>query len=118
MSAYYICNRCNAVFSEDEAATESFFHNEVRPTFTENFIACPHCLSTDYEDAAYCYRCKRPMRWKKLRGGYYCEECLKDIRNRYHESRFVNENLDEFAEFMHEARSKNHADEQDEKDLM
>ena len=116
--AYYVCNRCNAVFSEDDAATETFRHDEVRPTFTENFLVCPHCLSADYDDAAYCYRCRTPVRYKDLFGGYYCKDCMHNIRDRYHEHQYVGENLDDYAEWIHEKRAKNHADEQDAKDMI
>ena len=115
--AHYVCNRCGAVFSEDEAATETFRHEEIKPTFVERFMCCPHCLSADFEDAAYCYRCKRPMRYGDLKGGYYCKDCLKDITTSYHEHRFVMENLDEYAEYLHELRAMNKADEQDYKFL-
>lgn len=115
--AHYVCNRCNAVFSEDEAATESFFHDEITPHYTENFLACPHCLSPDYEDAAYCYRCKSPMRYADLKGGYYCRECLSEISDPYHMKQYVLENLDDYAEWLHERRARNNADEQDYKFL-
>lgn len=118
MSDHFVCNRCGAVFSEDEAATESFLHNEVRPMFTEHFLACPHCLSTDYEDAAYCYRCKEPKRYEDLKGGYYCIDCMRELRNPYHERLYVSENIDDFAEWLHERRAKNNADEQDAKDMI
>ena len=116
--AHYVCNRCNAVFSEDEAATESFRHTEVRPTYTENFLACPACLSTDYDDAAYCYRCKQPVRYSELLGGYYCKSCMSDIRNRFSDNSYINENLNDYAEWLHERRAKNNADEQDAIDIM
>ena len=114
--AHYICNKCGVVFSEDEAATESFRHTEIRPIYTEHFLVCPSCLSSDYEDAAYCYRCKQPHRYADLRGGYYCKTCLSDISNSYLEHQFIKENIDEYAEFLHERRVKNNADEQDPKD--
>ena len=116
--AHYVCNRCGAVFSEDEAATETFRHDEVRPTFTENFLVCPSCLSADYDDAAYCYHCHKPMRYEDLKGGYYCKDCMHNIRDRYHEHQYVGENLDDYAEWIHEKRAKNHADEQDAKDMI
>lgn len=116
MAAHYVCNRCRAVFSEDEAATETFRHDEVRPTFVESFLCCPHCLSADFEDAAYCYKCKRPISYSNLKGGYYCPDCMKELRDPYHEHLYVGENLDDYAEWIHERRARNNADEQDEKD--
>lgn len=114
--AHYVCNRCGAVFSEDEAATETFRHDEVRPTFTENFLVCPHCLSADYDDAAYCYHCHKPMRYEDLKGGYYCKSCLREIGTVHLMRLYIKEDLDSFAEWLHERRARYRADEQDEKD--
>lgn len=114
--AHYVCNRCGAVFDEIEAATENFTHTEIHPYYTETYLACPHCLSNDFEDAAYCYRCKKPIRYGNLRGGYYCKDCIKKLRDPYHERRYISENIDDFAEWIHALRVKNNADEQDAKD--
>lgn len=111
--AHFVCNICGAVFSEDEAATETFFHDEVRPTYVEKFIACPRCLQANYDEAAYCYRCKKPMRYESLKGGYYCKDCLRDISTKYHEHLYAIENADDYAEWLHERRVKNKADEED-----
>jgi hypothetical protein len=118
LMAYYVCNRCNRVFSEDEAETETFRHDEIRPVFTERFIVCPSCLSANFDDAAFCYRCHRPVRYEDLRGGYYCRECMHDISDRYHEHKYIAENIDDYAEWLHEQRARNNADEQDEKDRL
>ena len=116
--SHYVCEHCGAVFDENEAATETFRHAEVQPSYTESWIACPACLSTEVEDAAYCYRCRTPVRYKDLFGGYYCKDCMHDLRDRYHEHQYVGENLDDCAEWIHEKRAKNHADEQDAKDVI
>ena len=113
---WYVCVHCGAVFNSENAATESFRHAEVTPTYTENFLACPGCLSTDYEDAAICYRCHEPVRYKDLYGGYYCKECMRVLRDRHHEHLYVGESLDDFAEWIHARRIKNHAEEQDPQD--
>jgi len=109
----YVCDLCGAVFNESEAATETFRHDEVRPTYTESFVACPHCLTTQISDAAYCYRCRKPMKYEDLKGGYYCLDCLREITNRHHEHRYIWEDLDNYAEWLHEKRARNHADEED-----
>ena len=114
--AHFACNRCGTIFSEDEAATESFRHTEVQPSFTENFLACPACLSTDYDDAAYCYKCGEPKRYKDLKGGYYCMDCLREITTTHQKNRYIRENIDDFADFIHAERAKFNADEQDERD--
>lgn len=114
--AHYVCNRCGAVFSEDEAATETFRHDEIRPTYTEKFLVCPSCLSADYDDAANCYNCKRPMRYEKLKGGYYCRECLREMSTIPLMRQYIAEDLDSYAEWLHERRARWKADEQDEKD--
>lgn len=114
--AHYVCNHCGSVFSEDEAATETFRHDEVRPTFTESWLICPSCLSSQCEDAAYCYKCQEPMRYEDLKGGYYCEKCLREITTVHSMRLFIKENIDDYAEWLHERRARYKADEQDEKD--
>lgn len=116
--AHYVCNYCGAIFSENEAATETFRHTEIRPVYTEKFLVCPACLSSNYDDAAYCYRCKEPKRYEDLAGGYYCRDCMRELRNRYYDNRFINLNYDEYAEMIHELRSKEHTDEADPIDTM
>lgn len=113
--SHFVCNRCGAVFSEEDAATESFFHDEVRPTFTEKFMACPRCLQVDYEDAAYCYRCKKPMRYSDLKGGYYCRDCVREITraNPVLEHKYALEMIDDYAEYLHEIRARTNEDEKD-----
>ena len=114
---WFICNRCGAAFNEENAATESFRHTEVTPHFTENFLACPGCLSTDYEDAAFCYRCGEPKRYSDLRGGYYCDSCVREISSKPLESLYIRENYDDYADWLHERRAKHNADETDPKDI-
>ena len=116
--AHYVCNHCGAVFDENDAATETFRHDEVRPTYTENFLVCPSCLSSDYDDAAYCYKCHEPYRYEHLKGGYYCVNCLNEMTSTRLERRYIRENLDDYAEWLHEIRAKNHTDEQDAIDTM
>ena len=116
--AHYVCTHCGTIFDEEDAATETFRHTEVQPSYTESRIACPACLTTEVEDAAYCYRCREPVKYEDLYGGYYCKNCMRDLRDRYHERLFINECMDEYAEWIHEIRAKNHADEADYKDMI
>lgn len=116
MSVHMVCNRCGAVFTEDEAKTENFLHTEIQPMTAETFLACPHCLSENIEDAAYCYRCKQPVRYSDLKGGYYCGECIADMKDRATVSRYIAENIDDFAEWLHEKRMVSNEDEKDQKD--
>ena len=103
----FICNRCDRAFTEYEADTIDERHDEVRPIFVEHFLCCPGCGSTDFGDAVECCRCHRPYRFTDLLGGYYCKECMEEMRNPYHERLFVDESLDEFAEWLHERRQAN-----------
>ena len=116
--SHLVCENCGAVFDENDAAKETFRHTEIHPYFTESWVACPSCLSTDVEDAAYCYRCGEPVKYSDLVGGYYCKSCIREMRGRHSEALFVNENIDEFAEWLHERRVKNHIDEADPKDMI
>lgn len=111
--ADYICNRCNAAFNDESAGEETLVHDEIRPIYTERFIVCPCCGSADYEDAAYCYKCNQPVRYTDLRGGYYCRDCMKEIRTPQLDKLFVNACIDEYAEWLHERRVRENANEKD-----
>lgn len=102
MAVHMVCNRCKAVFTEDEARTENFLHTEVQPMTAETFLACPHCLSENIEDAAYCYKCNRPMRYSDLKGGYYCMDCIQSMRSKNLDNRYILDNIDDFAEWLHD----------------
>lgn len=105
MNDIYICNRCNAAFTADEAATETFHHNEYEHGGVEVFLACPSCGSSDYDDAAYCAKCGNPFRYGDLRGGYYCDECIADMTNTHLEHEFIREEIDCYAEWLHERKT-------------
>ena len=115
--SHYICNHCGAAFDEAQAATETFRHTEVHPSYTESFLVCPSCLSSDYEDAAYCYKCHNPFKYEQLKGGYYCVRCLNQMSSTKIERQYIRENLDDYAEWLHERRAKINVEEQDPKDL-
>ena len=100
--ADYICNRCGCTFDENSAFYEEFQHSEIRPCCKEVFMTCPCCGAADYEDAAYCYKCGRPFRYGDLRGGYYCDECVEELTDIYHEHQFIRSEIDAYAEYLHE----------------
>ena len=109
---HYICSKCGAVFTPEEAIVHAF----VTPTEvggkTEGFLFCPECGSPRLEEAYKCRRCKGMYRYADLRGGYYCDQCMMEMQDPYHTKWFIREELDAFAEFMHEIRSKGGADDE------
>lgn len=107
---WFICNECGRVFSGDDSGTEEFLHTEVRPHFVERYVVCPDCGSASYDDAVECCRCGEPRREEDLLGGYYCADCMADLRDAYHEREYVSENLDDYADWIHDRRQRNHAD--------
>ena len=108
--ASYICWHCGTAFDDETAGEEINIHKEVHPWFVERFIACPACGSTRYEDAVKCRHCKRPFRLADLRGGWYCDECLAEITDTYHEHEFIKAEIDCYADWLHERRQRNEAD--------
>jgi len=99
---HYVCNRCGCTFDENEAFYEEFRHDEVPWGGKELFMTCPDCGAADFEDAAYCTRCGRPIKYGDLRGGYYCDECMEEITDIYHEHQFIRSEIDAYAEYLHE----------------
>lgn len=110
MHGEYICSVCGITFDDDSGGEELNHHNEVEPSYTERFLVCPACGSSIYEDAFHCYRCKRPFKHYELRGGYYCDECLEEITNRYLERKFIKSEIDCYAEWLYSERKKSNAD--------
>ena len=51
-----ICNECGAVFEEPKIIAEK--HPYGMSYATEHWAVCPHCDSTDIQDAQRCTRCE------------------------------------------------------------
>ena len=51
----YICIECGEVFSEPDAHIEH--HPYGKGYATESWAICPHCRSTNFEEAKECSRC-------------------------------------------------------------
>ena len=109
---YYVCNHCNRVFSESEAKRVTFLTDGL----SGELAVCPDCLNADYDDAAYCYHCKKPIRYENLKGGYYCTDCLRELSTVHLLRQYIKQDLDSFAVWLHERRARYEADEQDAKD--
>ena len=106
----WICCDCGAAFNESEARTQTLVTPTERGGKIESYPFCPECGSDNLERASYCCRCGKPYLYKELRGGYYCDSCLIEMQDPYHMRWFIREELDAFAEFMHEQREKGGAD--------
>ena len=102
----YICYNCGTAFDEETAREHLEFHREVKPWFVEKYLLCPVCGCDRYEDAVKCKKCKRPFRFSDLRGGYYCDDCIEEITNAVTEHEFIKAEIDAYAEFLHERRSR------------
>ena len=99
-----ICRECGNIFYPCEAGRVKEPHDEIPGGFYETFYICPCCGSTDYEDAAYCESCGGAFLEDKLFGGYYCDDCLNGFCKTYAQ-KFIDGNLNEFAEFVYEKES-------------
>ena len=109
----FVCNKCGTRFNENEADTEKFVHDEVRPTFVEHYYSCPNCGSMDFEEAMECLRCKRKFPAGELHGMYYCTECMEELMDTVHMKQFIREDMDSYADWIHELRQRNNADGQE-----
>lgn len=92
---HFVCE-CGCVFNDHSAFYE---RND-----DALWMTCPECGRDTFETAAYCYRCGKPFRYGDLRGGYYCDECMDEMTEPYHMKQFIKEEIDSFAEFLHEQR--------------
>ena len=101
-----ICRECGNIFYACEAGRVKEPHDEIPGGFYETFFICPVCGSTDYEDASYCEHCGGAFLEEKLRGGYYCNDCMGDFLASSYVVQFAQEEADAFAEFVHEREEK------------
>ena len=71
----WICEDCGAVFDEAKIIEE---HHPYGMTYaTEYWAACPHCESTNIEEARFCERCERYV--VELQDGELCDVCYEDM---------------------------------------
>jgi len=96
----YVCRVCKSVFNGEDGLYKN-------PFTTEFFVACPVCGSESVEQAEYCAECGEAFLPSQIRGGWYCDDCLDSMTTPYHMHQYIIENLDDFAEWMHDRRVRN-----------
>lgn len=79
--AEFICKDCGSVFDEREMKTKVDWLTD-DPRDKEEYVVCPECGSTEFEEARRCIRCGEPFIPDDYRG--YCHDCQFEI---YHEYR-------------------------------
>ena len=72
------CCDCGHIFEDGEEKTVKEYHGEFNRN-PEEFVACPVCGSTDVEKAKHCRSCGGTFLKEELNGGYYCDDCLKEL---------------------------------------
>ena len=79
----WICNNCGRVFEGSEIMRTNDFVGECHGTLTfEVNSCCPHCGSTDFDEAAHCELCDKVVSMDDLKGGA-CPECWEKIKKQY-----------------------------------
>lgn len=101
----FICNDCGHIFYGAEATLVKESHDEIDGDFAEYFMICPCCGSDNFEEAAYCDKCGCSILYEKLKGGYYCPDCMGDWLASSYVIQFAQDEIDAFAEFVHEKES-------------
>lgn len=97
-----ICTRCGGQFEESEVFVEREYHDEIPGGYFEELQFCPYCGSDDFEDAGECKKCGADLLYGKLLGGYYCEGCVREYMTLDNLTRYAEEDLNAFAEWMKE----------------
>jgi len=75
----YICTDCGATFDEPKEVTET--HGLETPPY-EKLLVCPECLSSDYDTAVMCGRCKTAVPSAGcyfVDNTHYCTKCFATL---------------------------------------
>lgn len=78
----FICNECDTAFETPEIYKE---HHGLDTLPFEELDACPHCHSTDIEDAYQCKVCGEWFEYQELSAedDAVCEDCAIEIKDRW-----------------------------------
>ena len=104
--AYFICHDCGEVFHESEAFRETKNYAEDGFIRKETSMLCPSCGNDDFGFACRCERCGEYFVPDKLRGGRYCDGCVSALTTFDNVKKYLSENIDDFAEFIHEQQTE------------
>lgn len=99
----YICVDCGHIFEEGEEKTIVERHPYGDTTAEEYIAVCPAC-NGGFEEAGICKCCGGAFYKDNLIAGYYCKECVSDFMTTENMKKYIDGELDCFAEWMYDER--------------